>query len=69
MRNFGILCKPLTELLKKHTLFICTDLHEHAFSALKRALVEAPVLALPDFSKQFQLETDASDLGVGAILM
>jgi hypothetical protein len=41
----------------------------HTFSVLKQALVLAPILALPDFSKQFQLETNASDHRVGAILM
>jgi hypothetical protein len=69
VRNFGIICKSLTKLLKKNILFIWTDLHDHAFSTLKTTLVEAPVLVLPNFAKQFQLETNASDLGGGVILM
>jgi hypothetical protein len=69
VRNFGVICKLMTKLLKKNTMFISTSLHQQAFSALKYALVEAPVLALPDFTKQFQVETDASDVGVGLVLM
>jgi hypothetical protein len=69
VHHFDIISKPLIELLKKHSVFIWTPLHEQAFVTLKQALVATPVLALPDFSKQFQLQTGASDLGVGVVLM
>lgn len=69
IKNYGMISKPLTLLLKKGTPFVWTPNTDQAFQLLKQALIQAPVLALPDFNKQFVLETDASDAGFGAVLM
>jgi hypothetical protein len=69
VKNFGVISKPLTELLKKNVVFVWTSVHDKSFSALKKSLISAPVLALPDFSKPFYIETDASGTGIGAVLM
>lgn len=68
MCNFGLIAKPLTELLRKNTIFHWTSAHEDSFQALKQALVSAPVLALPKFSRPFCIETNASASGIGAML-
>ncbi|WVZ95411.1 LOW QUALITY PROTEIN: hypothetical protein U9M48_041179 [Paspalum notatum var. saurae] len=67
--HFGLITRPLTALLKKHVIFIWTPEHEHSFQALKHALCHAPVLALPNFTLPFELETDACATGVGAVLL
>jgi hypothetical protein len=68
VRHFGLLSKPLTNFLKKGVLFTWTSETQAAFEALKQALVSTPVLQLPNFTKPFVIETDASEKGVGAIL-
>jgi hypothetical protein len=50
-------------------VFHWTSKTQAAFQALKNALTSAPVLALPDFSKVFEIETDALAFGIGAMLM
>ena len=59
---------PLHALKKKGRQFAWTDQHQVAFDALKKALSEAPVLQIPNFSAEFVLVTDASDLAISAVL-
>jgi hypothetical protein len=65
--------KPLNDLLhgarKKHAKVVWNPACQKAFDTLKRSLVSAPVLAVPDFSKPFEVEADASDWCLGAVLM
>lgn len=68
IKRYAIISQPLTALLKKGTLFVWTEAAEIAFQTLKTALMTAPVLALPDYTVQFVVETDACDSGIGAVL-
>ena len=68
VRQFGILARPLFNLLKKGTPFVWIENTEQSFQILKQSLVTAPVLALPNFQKQFTVETAACGTGIGAIL-
>jgi hypothetical protein len=66
--HYGLVCRSLHDLLKKDS-FKYTPQHIIAFSTLKEKISNAPVLALPNFSLPFTLETDASGAGVGGVLM
>lgn len=68
VQNFGVIARPLFNLLKKGVPFVWTSNTDTAFQLLKQQLTSAPVLALPDFQEQFVVETDASDKGIGAVL-
>lgn len=69
VRNYGSISKPLTQLLHKNSVFVWSSDTQLAFDTLKTALVSAPVLALPDISSPFVVETDACDTGIGAVLL
>ena len=68
IRNFAEIAHPLHLLTQKDAIFQWSPECQKAFQQLKDALVSPPVLAYPDFSKSFTLETDASIKGLGAVL-
>ena len=68
IHQYSQIVAPLTALLKKKA-FVWSLQAEEAFQALKVACCQPPVLALPNFSKPFTIECDASGIGLGAVLM
>lgn len=66
--RFASIAAPLTQLLRKDA-FVWGANSDHSFDALKTALTNTPVLKLPNFSQKFVVQTDASSVGAGAILL
>ncbi len=69
IRGFSRIASPLTQLLRKEVPFHWNAPQDKSFNDLKSALINAPALAFPDYSVPFSLYTDASALGLGAVLM
>ena len=68
IQGFTELAAPLYELATKGTEFEWTDRRHEAFGQLKNALTSAPILGFPPEDGLWYLNTDASDVGTGAVL-
>ena len=67
IKQFSLKARPLTDLTKEENVWQWTDKEEYAFNELKKSLVVAPVLRIPQFELPFVVTTDASLVSVGAI--
>jgi hypothetical protein len=69
IKNFAKMAAPLTNLLKKSTrIYEWDGACDEVFKTLKGILVKALVLKLPDFNKDFEIHSDASDFAIGKVL-
>ena len=59
----------MTNLLSKKSKFVWSDKRQQAFNKLKAILGNTLVSLAPDFNKSFKLAIDASDMGIGAVLL
>ncbi|GFX34622.1 retrovirus-related Pol polyprotein from transposon 297 [Trichonephila clavipes] len=66
--KYADIFEPLYRLKKKRAKFNWSTEAQDSFDKIKRALTEAPVLQLPNFIEQFNLFTDSSGVGIGAVL-
>jgi hypothetical protein len=69
LKDFSTIATPLHELTKKSATVTWTAPYHNAFDILKDKLTHAPLLQLPDFSKTFELECDASGISLGGVLL
>jgi len=70
IKNFAKIVAPLTNLLKKSIVtYEWEEACDEAFETLKGILVKAPMLKLPDFDKDFEIHSDASDFAIGGVLV
>eukprot|EP01018_Ginkgo_biloba_P003622 Gb_16315 [translate_table: standard] len=65
VKNFNLITSPMTECIKGK---VFVDECCLVFELLKRKMLEVLVLSLPNFDKVFEVECDASGLGIGAVL-
>jgi hypothetical protein len=67
--SFPKIAKPITEQLKKGNKYVWSEACDEAFQTLKKLLTTSPVLPQPDIAKSFDVYYDASNTGLGCVLM
>ena len=69
MPNFADIALPLREVTRKGNRFVWMEAQQAAFDRIKKMLIEAPTLAIYNPEREVIIHTDASDVGVGAVLL
>jgi hypothetical protein len=69
VKDFSTIAAPINKLTEKDAEFHWGAAQEKAFNKLKMTLTTAPLLALPNFGKTFEIECVASGVGIGGVLM
>jgi hypothetical protein len=69
VKDFSTLVSPLNEVVKKSVGFKSGEAKNQLFSFLKEKLCSTPVLTLPNFMKSFEIESDASEIEIGDVLI
>nr|GFB62800.1 reverse transcriptase domain-containing protein [Tanacetum cinerariifolium] len=68
IQDFSKIARPVTHLLENETPFVFSKDCIDAFETLKKKLIEAPILVVPNWNLPFELMYDASDFAIGAVL-
>ena len=68
IKDFSKIARPLCRLLEKDTKFSFDDSYKAAFEEIKIILVQAPIMAAPEWDQGFEIMCDASDFAMGAVL-
>ena len=68
IQQFAGIATPLHYLTETTATFVWTEECQKGFQRLKDLLSQAPVLCYPSLTKDFELQTDASAVGLGAVL-
>ena len=67
IKGFSTIMSPITDCMKQGE-FNWTKATAKALNEVKQKMTKAPVMCLPDFTKPFEVECDASSLGIGGVL-
>jgi len=69
VKDFSTIATPLNPIVKKDVVFKWGQDQIEAFESLKEKLTKAPILALPNFAKTFEIECNGSNIGIGVVLL